>query len=214
MKKNILAAISLLAASAVALSACSPQNQKDSDGSQPAASSSSKAAAGGASASDAPTSAQATDSELSFDGGVVRAMAKDSDMTAIFGTLNNHSDKDVEIAGFETSIKADMTQLHETVDGQMREMDGPLVVPAGGQAVLEPGGNHLMLMGVKEPVSAGETVKVSLKLMDGEKIDLGEIPVRSIGAGNENYGDVSGQTSGQDMPGMEGMNHSESAHSH
>ncbi|MGV0327170.1 copper chaperone PCu(A)C [Corynebacterium confusum] len=168
--------VSAVAASALSLAACSPSDEpSDQTDTQ---------------TTTAAESEQAADDDVSFEGGVVRAMAEDSDMTAIFGTLVNHTDTDLQVESFSTSIDAEMTQLHETVDGQMSEMTEPLTIPADGEATLEPGGNHLMLMGVKEPVMAGESVAITLHLTDGKTIDLGEVPVRSIGAGDEDYGDL------------------------
>lgn len=60
-----------------------------------------------------------------------------------------------------------------------------------------------MLMGVKEPVMAGESVAITLHLTDGKTIDLGEVPVRSIGAGDEDYGDL-GSTDHSDHADHEG----------
>jgi copper(I)-binding protein len=37
-----------------------------------------------------------------------------------------------------------------------------LDIPAGGTVRLEPGGHHLMLMGVSEPLVVGETVEITL----------------------------------------------------
>jgi hypothetical protein len=44
----------------------------------------------------------------------------------------------------------------------MHAMDAGVVVPAGGRAVLAPGGYHLMLVGLKAPLKAGAEVPVTL----------------------------------------------------
>ncbi len=46
----------------------------------------------------------------------------------------------------------------------------------------------MMLMGVDKPVAAGDTVSVTLELSDGTSVDVKDIPVRKLGAGDENYG--------------------------
>lgn len=61
-------------------------------------------------------------------------------------------------------------ELHETrvVDGVSRMRAVPeLAVAAGGEAVLEPGGMHLMLMRPRTPLAAGERVEVAFTLADG-----------------------------------------------
>lgn len=47
-----------------------------------------------------------------------------------------------------------------------------------------------MLMNVKEPVMAGDVVTVTVELADGSTEEFDDIPVRTIGAGDENYGDL------------------------
>ena len=44
----------------------------------------------------------------------------------------------------------------------MRELREGLPLPAGETVALAPGGNHLMLLGVKEPLVAGDTVALTL----------------------------------------------------
>jgi hypothetical protein len=63
------------------------------------------------------------------------------------------------------SDAAQAVELHisEVVDGvmKMHPVDG-IDVPANGQAVLEPGGLHIMLIGLKEDLAAGDTVTLTL----------------------------------------------------
>ena len=77
-------------------------------------------------------------------------------MTAAFVTLSNPTDTEQVLVSATTPVSP-MVQLHEMVmqDGQMvmQEKKGGIAVPAKGSAVLEPGGNHIMLMGL---TSAGE----------------------------------------------------------
>ena len=64
-----------------------------------------------------------------------------------------------------TTDVADAIQIHETVvsdEGTMSMRSVPrLELPAGGQLVLEPGGYHLMLVGVDE-LEVGGTIEVVL----------------------------------------------------
>ena len=123
-------------------------------------------------------------------------------MTAIFGTLVNDTDKDITVEGFDSDIDAKSHELHETVDGVMRPMEKPLVIPAGGEHVLEPGGDHFMIMGVQDEVKAGESVDITVSLSNGDDVEIDDIPVREIGAGDENYGgnmEGMGDMSGHDM---------------
>lgn len=174
MTKHASIIVSAIAASALALAGCSNSEQDSAQAN---------------SAQETAVTTPADDS-LDFEDGVVRAMAEDAEMTAIFGTLVNESAQDIEIVGFSSNIDANLNEIHETVNGQMQEMSEPLVIPAGGSVALEPGGAHFMLMEVAEPVMAGDQVTVTVEVSDGTTEEFDEIPVRNIGAGDENYGDL------------------------
>ncbi|MGP5495884.1 copper chaperone PCu(A)C [Corynebacterium flavescens] len=199
--------LGIIAASTLALSACSASDE-------PASTSESAAQSSAQSAAPSSAASSAQEGEVVLSQGVVRAAEEGSDMTAIFGTLENNSDSDVEVTGFHSSANADMNQLHQTVNGVMSQMTEPMVIPAHGTFELKPGGNHLMLMGLHQPIKAGETIDVTLELKDGSEIDLGQVEARSMGAGGEAYGDIEGhggQGEHSDMSGMDGMSgmHSE-----
>lgn len=184
--------VSAIAASALALAGCS-NSEQDSTQTDTAQETAANAAAETAAAdSDDGANDDSDDSAdaLDFEDAVVRAMAEDADMTAIFGTLVNESTEDIEVVGFTSSIDAGVNEIHETVDGQMREMEEPLIIPAGESVTLEPGGAHFMLMDVTEPVMAGDEITLTVELAEGSTEEFDDIPVRTIGAGDENYGDL------------------------
>ena len=189
-----------LTVAGLALAGCSPQNQNDSTESKVDATSS-------AAEKSSPAAAEA----LTFEDAVVRAN-EDKDMTAIFGTLVNHTDKDIAITGFSTSLNAKVNQMHETVDGKMQEMSSPLVVKAGESHELAPGGDHFMLMDMENHIAPGESLDFKVELEGGEELDLGEIQTRSMPAGDEDYGDMEGH----DMSHMEhgDMSHNKEGHDH
>lgn len=184
MLKHPRILVSLVAASALVLAGCSNSEQDSTQGD-----SASQSAVNTSAESDSDAGENAGDA-LDLEDAVVRAMAEDADMTAIFGTLVNESDEDIEVVAFSSSVEAGMNEIHETVDGQMREMQDPLIIPAGGSVTLEPGGAHFMLMDVKTPVLAGDEVTLTIELADGSTEEFDDVPVRTIGAGDENYGDL------------------------
>lgn len=184
MLKHPRILVSLVAASALVLAGCSNSEQDSTQGD-----SASQSAVNTSAESDSDAGENAGDA-LDLEDAVVRAMAEDADMTAIFGTLVNESDADIEVVAFSSSVDAGMNEIHETVDGQMQEMQDPLIIPAGGSVALEPGGAHFMLMDVKTPVLAGDEVTLTIELADGSTEEFDDVPVRTIGAGDENYGDL------------------------
>ena len=80
---------------------------------------------------------------------------------------------------------AETVQIHEMkMDGnvmRMRELENGLEIPAGATVTLAPGGFHLMLMGLKQPLKQGSTVPVTLVFEKAGSIDI-ELAVEGLGA--------------------------------
>ena len=132
---------------------------------------------------------------VTLEQGAVRAKAaKDaadgSDMTAIFGTLHNNSDKDITVVGFTTSLGEASYQIHEVVDGVMRQKNGGFDVPAGGTHEVAPGGDHFMVMDYEPAIEAGDTIDVTLLLEGGATATVPDVAVRTMLPGDESYGDI------------------------
>jgi len=112
-----------------------------------------------------------------------------SGMTAAFVTLENSSSSADVLVSASTSA-AGMVQLHEMVmqDGQMvmQEKKDGIAVPAQGTAVLEPGGNHIMLMELTGPIKVGEKVAITLTFKSGTTLQI-EAAARDYDGGNESY---------------------------
>ncbi len=107
---------------------------------------------------------------------------EDTSMTAAFMTLDNPSDQDVTLEGAESSV-AGMVQLHEmtTVDGAMvmQEVPDGIPITAGRGKVLQPGGLHVMLMGLTESLAPGDEVDLTLRFSDGSTEEL-TVPVKEF----------------------------------
>lgn len=128
--------------------------------------------------------------------------AIDGGMTAAFGMITNPTDHDITIVAASTSV-SDMTELHETVENDSGDMvmqprDGGFVIPAGGMLMLEPGGNHIMIMGVTDPILAGDDVSVTLTLDDGSTVEF-TAPAKDYSGANENYEGDDDTTMDDDM---------------
>ena len=111
-------------------------------------------------------------------------------MAPVFGIVRNQSDEDVRLVEV-ASVVAGEAELHETVSGaaggsMMREREGGFVIPAGGELVFEPGGNHIMLMGVQDSIRTGQEVTVTLTLENGDTSEI-VASARSFEGGNEQY---------------------------
>lgn len=111
-------------------------------------------------------------------------------MSAAFGELSNTSDHDVTVVA-ATTAASDAIELHETVENEsgqmvMREIEGGFVIPAGGRLTLEPGGDHIMLMGLTAPLKAGEEVTFTLTFADDSTYGF-TAPVKDYSGANETY---------------------------
>ena len=110
-------------------------------------------------------------------------------MTAAFGIIDNDGHHDVTLVSASTPA-ASAVELHETVQSgtamQMREKDGGFPIPMGERLVLEPGGNHLMLMGLTAPIVAGDEIEFTLVFSDGEEVTF-LAPAKDYAGANEEY---------------------------
>ena len=72
------------------------------------------------------------------------------------------------------------THLHENGVMKMRQVDA-IDVPASGEATLEPGGNHVMLMGLKAPLKEGETFPLTLVFEKAGEVTV-DVMIGDVGA--------------------------------
>ncbi|MFD2356939.1 copper chaperone PCu(A)C [Nonomuraea ferruginea] len=68
----------------------------------------------------------------------------------------------------------------------MRPKEGGFVVPARGSHELKPGGDHIMLMGVKEEVKPGAEIPITLTLQEGPPLEFTAVGKDFAGA-KEDY---------------------------
>lgn len=108
---------------------------------------------------------------------------------AAFLTLRNAGGADSLVAA--ASPVAKRVGIHESSmkDGvmRMREVSG-VAVPAGGTAKLEPGGLHVMLMGLDKPLKADESFPLTLTFAKAGKVTV-DVVVQKIGARGMSHGD-------------------------
>ncbi|WP_028080937.1 copper chaperone PCu(A)C [Solimonas soli] len=118
---------------------------------------------------------------VTVQGAWLRATPPGVDVGAGYGTLRNDGDQPRQIVRVETGA-ADSAMIHSMSQDkgmmQMREA-GALAVPAHGSVALTPGqGYHLMLMGLRQPLAAGQSVPVTFVLDDGSRLQV-DFPVRA-----------------------------------
>jgi copper(I)-binding protein len=98
---------------------------------------------------------------------------------AAFFTVTNNGAEDDRLVAAASDVAA-AVEIHEMAmkDGTMQMsplMDG-LPIPAGETVVLEPGGYHIMLIGLKQDLKAGETFKMTVTFEKAGEVEL-EVPI-------------------------------------
>lgn len=113
-----------------------------------------------------------------------RARETMNDMGAVYFTVRSTGEADRLLSVSVDPAIANDAQVHETVvengSATMREVEG-IDVPAGGELVLKPGSYHIMLLGVKEKLSAGDTFTLEVVFEHSGAISL-EVPVVAMDA--------------------------------
>ena len=102
---------------------------------------------------------------LELNGPFARATLPNAPVAGGFLTIVNTGTEDERLVSASADIARE-TQIHEmALEGgvmKMRQLVDGLVIPAGETVVLEPGGKHIMFMGLNAAFIEGETVPVTL----------------------------------------------------
>lgn len=118
--------------------------------------------------------------ELHFENVWSRATAPGLQTGAVYFTLRNDAAEGDRMVGVETD-RAPRVELHRTIEegGNSRMVHTPEVrVPANGTVLFEPGGRHVMLMGLSEALAEGEVFTITLLFERAGPITV-EVDVRS-----------------------------------
>lgn len=124
--------------------------------------------------------ALAGDAKIMVKDAYARASTPTSKSGAAFMMLMNQSDQADRLIAARTD-SAKRTELHtheEDGDGVMRmiHVEEGFEIPAGGMHMLQRGGDHVMLMGLTEPMAQGETVTLILTFEKAGEMTI-EVPV-------------------------------------
>lgn len=102
------------------------------------------------------------------------------------------SDTDARLVGV-TSTAVPRVEVHEMkMDGgvmRMRELEA-IDLPKGKTVSLEPGGLHIMLMNLSQPIAAGDVIPLTLTVESGGKRQTVEVnaEARAIGGAMRHHG--------------------------
>jgi copper(I)-binding protein len=99
----------------------------------------------------------------------------------VYMIVINHAAADDDLTGLSTPI-ADKAEMHRTVtENGVSSMEAvaDLAIKANGNAAFEPGGLHIMLTGVKQPLKVGDSFPLKLRFAHAGTITV-TIPVQAM----------------------------------
>ena len=110
--------------------------------------------------------------------GYVRAMPATVPNSAAYITIENHGDA-TRLVAVDASFAAE-AQLHTLIEEngmiKMRQVEG-FDIDSHGSLVLSESGNHIMLMGLTEPLAVDSEVEMTLEFADGTVQEI-SLPVK------------------------------------
>ena len=118
------------------------------------------------------------------------ASSAEAGLAAVFGTFANTGHHEARIVS-GTSPVAGRVEVHEVVpdaagDKTMRPKANGVTVPAGETRELIPGGDHLVLLELKQPLQPGADVPLTVVFEDGSTLPI-TAQVRDFAGANEEY---------------------------
>jgi periplasmic copper chaperone A len=126
---------------------------------------------------------------LKVEGAFARATIGAGKTGAAYLTIHNPTSEADRLIGASTSAAkrvAPHTHLHEDGVMKMRPIKA-VEIPAHGMAELKPGGDHLMLMGLKAPLKKGAEFSLTLKFEKAGAVSV-TVKIGAVGATSAGHG--------------------------
>jgi hypothetical protein len=124
--------------------------------------------------------------DISVSDAYVRAVPPHLPNSASFMKIMNHSDKVVYFQRADSTLAKNL-ELHEhtMVNGMMKmQQVAHIEIPANGMVELQPGGYHVMLLGLNRPLKEGDIAQsIKLYFSNGEVLELKDVPVKNVMSG-------------------------------
>lgn len=114
----------------------------------------------------------------------VRLAPSNAPATGAFMVIKNNGDKDVKVVKAANPVSK-VTELHTHLNegGVMKMRPVPAIdIKAKGEAVLQPGGLHIMMIDLKAPMKEGDVVPITLTFDDGSNKQVDAKVVRPMAA--------------------------------
>ncbi|WP_293267784.1 copper chaperone PCu(A)C [Neptunomonas sp.] len=126
-------------------------------------------------------SSQLATAEVHIDGAYARAVPPGQMNSATFMQITNDDEKGLSLVS-ATSDAAKNVELHTHIQDngvmRMRQIN-EIKLPSDQKVTLQPGGMHIMMIGLTRNLHAGEHINLSLTFSDGSQKSL-QVPVKKI----------------------------------
>lgn len=111
----------------------------------------------------------ATAEAVTVTGAYIRLAPPGAPAAGAFMVIRNTGSKATALVKADTTISK-LTELHTHLheDGVMKMRPVKSIpIPAGGEAILKPGGLHIMMIDLKSPLKEGDSVPITFTFDDG-----------------------------------------------
>jgi copper(I)-binding protein len=127
--------------------------------------------------------AQTAPSNIAVENAWARATPRGAKTGAVYLTLVNNGASDDRLLSATTPV-ADNVRFHKETEengvARMRPLQS-VALGHGGKVVFGPGDMHMMLVGLKQPLTEGQSVALTLEFEKSGKVEV-TAPVAKIGA--------------------------------
>lgn len=134
--------------------------------------------------------------DLTIDHPVIPATVKAAPVAAGYMTIKNNGSEADRLVSISANFSGKQ-EIHTMtmIDGimRMRPLKDGIEIPAGEEAVLKTGGNHLMFMKLNEQMEAGQLRKVTLVFEKAGSVEV-DMMVVDMTKVDDKEGDHSGHT--------------------
>ncbi len=150
-----------------------------------------------------PAAAQSQASSIKVENAWARSTPPAAKTAAAYMTVINTGNTDDTLMSASTPV-AGMSDVHRSfMDNGIMKMRpaGPLDLKPGASLKLAPGGYHLMMMDLKQPLAAGQTFPVTLVFKNAGSVTA-TVKVQNSAPGASSGGMGNGAMGGMNMGGM------------
>jgi periplasmic copper chaperone A len=118
--------------------------------------------------------------DIQISGAWARPTPPTAQVGAVYFSVSNRGSKQDELLAV-SSTAAGSVEIHETQESQgvmqMRPV-ASVVCPPGATVIVEPGGLHVMLLGLKQPLIEGTQMDLTLRFRDAGVLTI-QVPVQN-----------------------------------